>query len=409
MSYIFKSSDNNFELINNIIYDKNNIEDNVSLSISDIGDNEFQNHDQINDNQYIEDNNDNLIEKEAAPLIVNNKQDNFNESNSKLIDFSFSILNGLNPEEVNQGTKRVDIDINKVRNNIHNYNLEEEDKKDEIKEPNFQKGDYINTPMGDNDIDNNNNQNSNLVDSSNNFNVLDPKGNLNISSNLSSSKASPDSNITPTQSSTPLNNTHINNNIEKITETLSEEEETKNNKDTLKETNKKKRQRNKKKDKIEGIRKKIKSRLHKRLKNYINKKLTDSGSVMIFESLPQNFIADVTIDHNKPYFKYSMRKLLTMIFGNKAKDKEKIDINIKVLNYLDNNLEIKKNSGVELLLNKSYEETIKEYVNGQLFEKDIDKLKIEGENEEYINKYILYGKHWIEYYKNNGKIDKSLF
>ena len=41
--------------------------------------------------------------------------------------------------------------------------------------------------------------------------------------------------------------------------------------------------------------------------------------------------------------------------------------------------------------------------------KDIDKLKIEGENEEYINKYILYGKHWIEYYKNNGKIDKSLF
>ena len=204
MSYIFKSSDNNFELINNIIYDKNNIEDNVSLSISDIGDNEFQNHDQINDNQYIEDNNDNLIEKEAAPLIVNNKQENFNESNSKLIDFSFSILNGLNPEEVNQGTKRVDIDINKVRNNIHNYNLEEEDKKDEIKEPNFQKGDYINTPMGDNDIDNNNNQNSNLVDSSNNFNVLDPKGNLNISSNLSSSKASPDSNITPTQSSTPL-------------------------------------------------------------------------------------------------------------------------------------------------------------------------------------------------------------
>ena len=106
---------------------------------------------------------------------------------------------------------------------------------------------------------------------------------------------------------------------------------------------------------------------------------------MIFESLPQNFIADVTIDHNKPYFKYSMRKLLTMIFGNKAKDKEKIDINIKVLNYLDNNLEIKKNSGVELLLNKSYEETIKEYVNGQLFEKDIDKLKIEGENEEFKN------------------------
>ena len=156
--------------------------------------------------------------------------------------------------------------------------------------------------------------------------------------------------------------------------------------------------------KPDSMRKKIKARMHKKLKDIINKKLKDCGSKMFFEYLPQPFITNVNVTQNKAYLKLTMRTLFKMIFGNKTKDKEKVKMNLKVINYLDSNDIIRVQSGVEEFLNSTYEEIISRYVNGKLFEDDIKKLYKEGETKEYIDKYSFIGKHWNEFYNNNGKI-----
>ena len=158
------------------------------------------------------------------------------------------------------------------------------------------------------------------------------------------------------------------------------------------------------KNKPDSLRKKIKSRMHKNLKDIINKKLKECGSIMFFDYFPQPFITNVNVVQNKAYLKLTMRTLFKMVFGNKTKDKEKMKTNLKVLNYLDSNDKIRIKSGLDIFLNSTYEDIIRKYINGKVFQKDIEKLYQEGESEEYINKYRFIGKHWIDFYENDGKI-----
>ena len=127
---------------------------------------------------------------------------------------------------------------------------------------------------------------------------------------------------------------------------------------------------------------------------------------MLFDCLPQSFIIDVSVIKNKAYLNLSMRKLLTMIFGTRAKDKEKINVNKKVLYYLDGNPEIRIKSGVDKFLNSLYRDIINEYMEGKLFEEDLNKLKKEGKSEEYIGKYKYLGEHLVEFFEN-GRIPKT--
>ena len=127
---------------------------------------------------------------------------------------------------------------------------------------------------------------------------------------------------------------------------------------------------------------------------------------MLFEFFPQSFITDVRVIKNKAYLNLSMRKLLIMIFGTRAKDKEKVNVNKKVLHYLDSNSEIRIESGIDKFLNSLYKDIINEYIQGKLFEEDVDKLKKEGKSEDYIEKYIYLAKHLVEFFEN-GKIPKT--
>jgi hypothetical protein len=158
------------------------------------------------------------------------------------------------------------------------------------------------------------------------------------------------------------------------------------------------------KNKPDSLRKKIKSRMHKNLKDIINKRLKECGSIMFFDYFPQPFITNVNVVQNKAYLKLTMRTLFKMAFGNKTKDKEKMETNLQVLNYLDSNDSIRIKSGLDIFLNSTYEDIIQKYINGKIFQKDIEKLYEEGESEEYINKYRFLGKHWIDFYENDGKI-----
>ena len=394
--------------------------DNESIQFSNLINNEDQN---LNLDNYCLNNNQNLIEEandnmeeNAAPHISNNL-DNLNIDNvledSQVQDFSnFSILNSLNFCDINKDAK--DFDDNNNINFNEQIDLEKKENDCEKKELHFQMGDFV-TPSGDNDnIDNsNNNLNSKSTNSGNN--KIETPGN-----NLSNSSSSQNTNKSSVLSISLSNNTPLNNSSnEKLevicktfypgTKTEEEEEEIKENEKELNPTPKKKKTKKpktKKKYKLEGIRKKIKSRLHKRLKCYFNKKLTECGSKMLFDCFPQSFITDVSVIKNKAYLNLSMRKLLTMIFGTRAKDKEKINVNKKVLYYLDGNPEIRIKSGVDKFLNSLYRDIINEYMEGKLFEEDLNKLKKEGKSEEYIGKYKYLGEHLVEFFEN-GKIPKT--
>lgn len=156
--------------------------------------------------------------------------------------------------------------------------------------------------------------------------------------------------------------------------------------------------------KADSLRKKIKSRMHKKLRNIINKKLKDCGSEMFFELFPQPFTTNINIEHNKKTLKLTMKNLFKLYFGNKAKDREKVETNIKVIQYLDKNPYLKKNSGIDIFLESTYEKIIEKYLESKYFKEDIEKLYSEGETQEYIDKYRFIGKHWIEFYNNNGRI-----
>ena len=144
---------------------------------------------------------------------------------------------------------------------------------------------------------------------------------------------------------------------------------------------KKRRQKKKRKYKSDDIRKKIKSRFHKTLKNIVNNMLKKGGSKKFFDFLPQNFL-------NKK---------------NKTADSKKSEKNKEVVEYLEQNPEISKNSGYDLIKNIKYKDLLKIYFSSAEFENSISRLKEEKEENDYIQEYIYRAKNYIEFYSNFDK------
>lgn len=353
----------------------------------------------VNKNDVDEDN-DNLQENEPAPTISNN-------NNEVIHDYSndFYLLNSSNFQSIKLNSK--DIDFNNSNNNIiYDFAINEKEREidNETKKFNFQRGDYI-TPVGDNDCIENSNNNLNIISSNNsrNVNIIDTPENPII--------PTPFSNLTKINvlSASSQSNSQLNTPAETLSPGKQEEVITKT---TPKKTKKRRRSKSKSTPKanykLEGIRKKIKSRLHKRLKIFYNKKLKKCGSKMFFDFLPHSFISDVSVIKNKSFLNLTMRALLTMEFGIKAKDKEKLRINKTVLNYLDSNPDIRIQSGVDKYLNSYYKDIIKEYIDGNMFEEDINELKEEKMPQDYIDKYFNEGKQFVDFYENDGKRQKAV-
>ena len=152
--------------------------------------------------------------------------------------------------------------------------------------------------------------------------------------------------------------------------------------------------------KPDSLRKKIKARLHKKLTKIINEKLKKAGSKCFFDMLPQSFITNINIGFNKPLLNITMRELFQKTFGFKSKDKEKIDYNIRIMKYIEDNPDINNNSDVSDFLDSKYSEIIREYLDGDYLQEDIERLRDENEGEEYINRYNFIALHWIEFYEN---------
>ena len=159
--------------------------------------------------------------------------------------------------------------------------------------------------------------------------------------------------------------------------------------------------------KSDDIRKKIKSRFHKELKNILNKNLKKCGSKKFFDNLPQCFISSVSKINNSQYLNLTFKELLSIDFSqnsshddcltNKIAYKKYLK-NKEILNYLEQNPEISKLSGFKIVKDKKYKDLLKNYFNSAQFEQSILQLKKEKESSEYIIKYITKAKNYVDFY-----------
>ena len=165
--------------------------------------------------------------------------------------------------------------------------------------------------------------------------------------------------------------------------------------------------RHKRKYKPDDIRKKIKARFHKSIKNIINENLRMAGSKHFFSFLPQIFISSIARDKNHQVLNLTYRELLQKDFiseidekkyKNKNVDLSKYKNNLRVLDYLDKNPEICKNSGFDIISKMKYSDLLEEYFKSDEFDKAIIKLQEENEEEDYINEYVNKAKTYVNFF-----------
>ena len=181
-----------------------------------------------------------------------------------------------------------------------------------------------------------------------------------------------------------------------------------------KEKRKREKMRKKRKFKSDDIRKKIKSRFHKTIKNIINENLKKAGSKELFDFLPQSFICNITKEKNKGVMNMTYKQILETDFTKeitklnnhqKKIDLKKFENNLKVLNYLKNNPTISINSGFEIFSKMTYADILREYFVSSEFDESIIKLKLEEDNDDYINEYILKAKTYVDFFCCNNSED----
>lgn len=159
----------------------------------------------------------------------------------------------------------------------------------------------------------------------------------------------------------------------------------------------------KRKFKPDDIRKKIKSRFHKTLKNIINNKLKIAGSQKFFDFLPQSFISNISRGKNKIALEMTYKEILLTNFFKETNievDLKKYEKNLKVLEYLNENEDIQRKSNFINICSLTYKEILNEYFFSKEFEDSVEQLKKENEKQKYIEQYIAKSESYIEFFEN---------
>ena len=171
----------------------------------------------------------------------------------------------------------------------------------------------------------------------------------------------------------------------------------------------KKREKTQRKYKPDDIRKKIKVRFHKKIKNILNENLKNAGANELFSFLPQSFIGNISKKFNYQYMDTTFEELLSINFSdcqkeyfNKNYDYKQFVKNKKTLEYLKNNPEISKNSGFDKMKKLKYRDILSAYFSSLEFEQSIEQLKEEKEEAEYIHEYIYLAKTYIAYFTDSS-------
>ena len=153
------------------------------------------------------------------------------------------------------------------------------------------------------------------------------------------------------------------------------------------------------KEKPDEIRKKIKSRFFKSLKNCINDELNKISFPYKFEFLPQNFISNISKNENKIIINKTLKEI---ILDNKEDNSEKCNNNIKLLEHLNINKNNKEIGKIYNIFNQTFENLFSEYLESKEFKNSIIKLKEEGNYFEYIKDYIDKSKDFVNYFSKSN-------
>ena len=234
-------------------------------------------------------------------------------------------------------------------------------------------------------------QNKFRVYSLNDFNVFHPGGNIEFFKQIKEKFKD-----------------EINNSIKEDIKSISTSRKFKIYKEKNKKSRKKTKEKKKRKEKPDDIRKKIKSRFLKTIKNRVNQMLKIAKSEEYFDFLPQCFICNISKQKNKSIINMTFKELMSQKFFEEEKkdkkkispDKKKYDNNVRVLKYLENNEEICKKSNFNVIGNMTFKELFREYLKSEEFEKEIEKLKEEQNNDNYIIEYIIKAYNFINYFSN---------
>ena len=175
------------------------------------------------------------------------------------------------------------------------------------------------------------------------------------------------------------------------------------NKESLFKVNNKKRKNNyKRKDNSDNIRKKIKARFIKALKNAVNEKLKSVGSLYFFNLLPQIFTTNLSKKVNKSVLDLTLKEIFSKNFVNNKKNKNadinKYNHNLVVLKYLENKKDICEKSQFNLIKDMKYSDIYKEYLISKEFEMEISTLIKEKESDKYIKDYINNARNFLNYF-----------
>ena len=160
----------------------------------------------------------------------------------------------------------------------------------------------------------------------------------------------------------------------------------------------------KRKENADNIRKKIKSRFLKVLRNTVNERLKIAGSKKFFKFLSQKFISNVSKEKNKAALDLTFKEIFSKDFcEGETKDQSEYTNyyhNLEVLKYLEENNEISENSNFNIFKNMKYSQIFNEYLKSKEFEMEIASLKSQKENEKYIKDYIIKASDLIDFFSN---------
>lgn len=160
----------------------------------------------------------------------------------------------------------------------------------------------------------------------------------------------------------------------------------------------------KRKENADNIRKKIKSRFLKMLRNTVNERLKIAGSKKFFKCLSQKFVSNVSKEKNKAALDLTFKDIFSKNFNEEdSKDQFELESyyhNLEVLKYLEENNNISEISNFNIIKNMKYSQIFNEYLKSKEFEMEIASLKQKKESEKYIKDYIIKASDLIDFFTN---------
>ena len=148
-------------------------------------------------------------------------------------------------------------------------------------------------------------------------------------------------------------------------------------------------QKRKRRGNSDNMRKKIKTAFINSLIKFTNKKLEHAGSKKYFNNLPYSFVNNISKNKNIVMFNKTFRELFSTKFGtNRKADLKNYEKNKDVLEYLENEKDISQKSNYNFYKNLKFCQIFEEYLRSQEFENEIEKLKLDEEEDVYICRYI---------------------